>query len=595
MKNIKQAVAILSMCLMLQSCFTQSNNSTQGNDNRGNDEVSLFDNPSIQDLGWVDDFAYERIITRAQRKDVVAYTMKMIEDYAKNLKNRQLPWVAPTHSADEDFVVGYSYGWPEVPKIDPSPFFGYQITDPKVDGDKLKIVIVGGNHGREDPACWALHGLTDFLVSNDSRAKEIRENVIFYIYPAVNPDGRQFLLSEEHAALMDVNGSPELRAGGENNHNRVWHTNGEFVSIDLIKEAIRKDTEGGVEYFFDFHGIPLLTFTFTDENSADSPLGMALLQRGMNFRKSNVSQRDSSLMLRDWSMRDKGVTQYAFTPEIANQSKEGLLLNGQLFALALHDMINGTKRPIPHLMNDVSASVQPKQPISTWLMDGNTSNTSRDSGSTASGNLISWSKDSPFSYPENQSLTLEGENSAIDFGEESGLDSRQNMTVSLWAKGGMESSDLRYIMSRYSTSEDQRSWALVQMNLMEIQVILSTDGTHNGNKIKRHLSSLWPAKSIFDGTWRHLAFTYEAGEEGVLKLYVDGQELQAGSGLHYYSNGSVPELFDAEAHVRLGALEEDSKSFQGQLDEVGIWNYALSPQEVQWLAENSLKNVVNNN
>lgn len=291
-------------------------------------------------------------------------------------------------------------------------------------------------------------------------------------------------------------------------------------------------------------------------------------------------------------MSDEGFAKSAFTPEIANQSKDALLLEGQFFALAFHDMITETERRIPHLMKEVLAPVQPREPISAWLLDGNAENALRDSHPPVTEPCISWSRDTPFSYPENQSVTLGSEGSAIDFGGERGLDSHQSMTVSLWAKGDMESGEVRYIIGRYHPSEEQRSWALAQTNMTEVIVILSTDGTHNGNKIKRHLSSLWPAKDIFDGTWRHLAFTYEAGKEGVLTLYVDGQELQAGSGLHYYSNGSVPELFQAEANIRIGAVEGEADAFQGQLDEIGIWDYALSPQEIQWLAGNDLKKTI---
>ena len=593
----KQMIVILSTSLMLQSYGTDNDNGTPNNvDGDGKKNVvSLLDNPSIRELGWVEDFIYERIITRAQRKDVVAYTMKMKEDYVKNLKARQLPWVSPTHSSDENFVVGYSYGWPGETKIDPLPLFGYQITDPDVSGNKLKVVIVGGNHPREDSACWALHGLVDFLVSDDPKAKTIREQVIFYIYPTVNPDGRQFLSSPEHDSLMTVNGSPELKAAGETNHNRLWSTEGRFVSIDIIKAAMHKDTGGDADYLLDFHGIPQLTFSFTDEKSVHSPLGVALLRRGMNFRKSNVSPEDTPLTLRSWSMSHEGVAENAFTPEIANQSKEALFLEGQLFALAFHDMINETKRPVPHLVKEVFVPVQPKQPISSWLLDGNAENAVKDSRSPISENAIGWSRDTPFSYPNNQSLILENGHSAIDFGGKYDLDSRQSMTVSLWAKGDTESREIRYIISRYRPCGEQRSWAFVQTNLTEVKVILSTDGTHDGDKIKRYLSSLWPAKDIFDGTWRHLAFTYEAGKEGVLKLYVDGQELQPGSGLHYYSNSSVPGLFRAKANLRLGALKGDSNSFQGQLDEIAIWDYALSLQEIQWLAGNNLKNIINAN
>src|SRR5699024_7406933 len=237
----KKLVFILLISLLLQYCGISNHKGTSTHNEAGKNVVSLLGDSAVRALGWVDDFEYERMTTRAQRKDVVAYTMKMKEDHINNLKKRQLPWISPTHSGDEEFVVGHSYGWPGELKIDPLPLFGYQITDPHAEGYKLKVVVAGSNHAREDPACWALHGLVDFLVSDDPRAKAIREHTIFYIYPAVNPDGKQFLLSQEHESLMAINGNPELQAAGETNHNRQWHTSGKFVSIDEIKAAIHKD------------------------------------------------------------------------------------------------------------------------------------------------------------------------------------------------------------------------------------------------------------------------------------------------------------------------------------------------------------------
>ena len=553
--------------------------------------VSLKDDPSIRALTWVEDFTYQHIDTIAQRKNVVAYTMKMHEDYVENLKKRELPWVFPTHSSDEDFVVAYSSGWLGDPKIEPLPIFGYQITNPHVNRNKLKIVLVGGNHGREDPACWTFHGLIDFLVSDDPRAVQIRDHVTFYVYPAVNPDGRQYILSKKHASLMTVNGSPEIKSAGETNHNRLWNTAGSFISIDKVKAAIRKDVEGSADYLFDFHGIPLLTFLFADEEAARSPLGEALLRGGFNLRNSVVPDTVGS-KLRDWAVSKEGVAKYAFTPEVASLSKEEHFLEGQQFALAFHDMITETKRPIPHLEKKEVTPVQPKQPISSWLFDGNAINVAKDSRTPVSENLVKWSEESHFSYEGNQSLILGNEHSSIDFGGELDLDSRQSITVSLWIKGHSdETSDPRSIIGRF-LAPDQGSWSIVQMGrgLTDIMVSISGDGTRYGNNVKRNLSNIWPAKYIFDGTWRHFAFTYKSGGEGELKLYVDGQELRAGSGLHSYDEGKVKELFQAEANLRLGATE-DNNAFQGQLDEIGIWDYALSAHEIEWLVNNSLKNI----
>lgn len=44
-------------------------------------------------------------------------------------------------------------------------------------------MLAGGNHPREDPACWTLHGLVEFLVSEDPQARELRQGFEFFVYP----------------------------------------------------------------------------------------------------------------------------------------------------------------------------------------------------------------------------------------------------------------------------------------------------------------------------------------------------------------------------------------------------------------------------
>src|SRR5690606_7273411 len=104
--------------------------------------------------------------------------------------------------------------------------------DRDFDGPKLKVVLVGSNHPHEHPACWALHGMVEFLVSADPRAEMVRRHVVFYVYPVVNPDGKVAVLADRRGPFTNVNGNPELRAAGEKNHNRVWDTDGRFTSID---------------------------------------------------------------------------------------------------------------------------------------------------------------------------------------------------------------------------------------------------------------------------------------------------------------------------------------------------------------------------
>jgi len=51
------------------------------------------------------------------------------------------------------------------------------------------ILVISGLHGIEFPGIWAAKGIIDFLLSESSEAKEIRERFIVDIIPYGNPDG----------------------------------------------------------------------------------------------------------------------------------------------------------------------------------------------------------------------------------------------------------------------------------------------------------------------------------------------------------------------------------------------------------------------
>jgi|10_taG_2_1085330.scaffolds.fasta_scaffold25322_2 hypothetical protein len=89
----------------------------------------------------------------------------------------------------------------------------------------------------------------------------------------------------------------------------------------------------------------------------------------------------------------------------------------------------------------------------------------------------------------------------------------------------------------------------------------------------------WSRRVAFTDTtsWHHLVCIYAAGSEANSKMYLDGV-VQAGTTI-----GTFPDAADmdfAGLKTIIGAYYNTSYTFEGNLDEVAIWNSALSAEQI---------------
>ncbi len=234
--------------------------------------VSLRDFEWTRRYPWIGDFEYEALLQtkenlRVEKGTRERYRIEYVPRYTLEMKAahvarlRELPWVMPTPSADENLVLGQSHGWPEGeeipgwpyddygdPAVPPQDIFGYMITDPEVDGPKVKVVLVDGNHASEMHGSWGLHAMVDFLASEDPRAATLRRKAVFFVYPMVDPDGRYHqsrIRTMPAQSRYPIRGNPQMYAAwaaepdrwrpvaGRPDHNRIWNTRGAFATIDV--------------------------------------------------------------------------------------------------------------------------------------------------------------------------------------------------------------------------------------------------------------------------------------------------------------------------------------------------------------------------
>ena len=87
------------------------------------------------------------------------------------------------------------------------------------------------------------------------------------------------------------------------------------------------------------------------------------------------------------------------------------------------------------------------------------------------------------------------------------------------------------------------------------------------------------ATSLFptDGTWMHIAATYDGA---MIRLYINGIEEGSKAASITIATNDLP--------LSIGAQSDGSRFFQGALDQVRVYNRALSAEEIAGLVGGSL-------
>jgi len=159
-------------------------------------------------------------------------------------------------------------------------------------------------------------------------------------------------------------------------------------------------------------------------------------------------------------------------------------------------------------------------------------------------------------------LAFDGQDDHVDLGTTADLNVTAQITVAAWIKVKAFDMDWQTIIAKGDTA-----WRL------------SRD---QGDNLHFACTGLWPEwvrgkAGVNDGQWHHVAGVYDGSE---LRLYIDGK-LDAS----VKTQGSI----NANTHpVWIGDnAEEPGRAWNGLIDDVRLYNYALSQTEIEILAERS--------
>ncbi len=137
------------------------------------------------------------------------------------------------------------------------------------------------------------------------------------------------------------------------------------------------------------------------------------------------------------------------------------------------------------------------------------------------------------------------------------------------------------IISKYIGAGNQRSYTIHTHhdNINALASDISADGTYNAGVTATSAST--DTGTLEPGTWQHIAMTYKAGK--FIRLYINGVmkgEADA-SAVNKLFDNNVPLIIGNDFQIGGQHRAGQPREFTGKIDEVVIFNRALSDAEIQ--------------
>jgi hypothetical protein len=204
----------------------------------------------------------------------------------------------------------------------------------------------------------------------------------------------------------------------------------------------------------------------------------------------------------------------------------------------------------------VSYSAEGAGIVAHWRLD----NDATDSVGNINGTLINGADFTTDAIVGSHALVLESPGSQyVDFGNPSGLpDGRSPRSLCAWGMTDTIASGYRWMAAYGSPSTGQAMFVGMLGNTL-------VGGGYGGDDVS--VAGFWEV-----GVWRHICLTYDGN---VARMYADGAEVTSAA-----KNWNV---VLSRAHI--GRQVNDAAEFwDGLVDDVRIYDYALSPAEIKKLA-----------
>jgi len=173
----------------------------------------------------------------------------------------------------------------------------------------------------------------------------------------------------------------------------------------------------------------------------------------------------------------------------------------------------------------------------------------------------------------NYSMSFDGTNTKIEFGDVNGFDRTDAFSGSCWVylTGG---SINEYIISKQDDTT-RKGYVFYVNSTRKLGVIISRDASVN-------IAQVLSTSNMPNNTWTHIAFTYDGSSTRAgIKLYINGV-LQT---LNYYGDSNITgSIVDASLPFQISGRDGiTTNAVNGKIDQVSIFDYELSSSQVSTL------------
>ena len=209
--------------------------------------------------------------------------------------------------------------------------------------------------------------------------------------------------------------------------------------------------------------------------------------------------------------------------------------------------------------------------VGHWKMDETSGTTAYDlSGNGNNGTLTAGptiSTDTPSKYFSTRSVSFDGTDDVVIINDSNSLDMTEAITISYWEKQSTANFNNGIVFKGPLTSS-QGVYSIGHYQGTNSKIMFRINGS-----ISEDNGQITSSTDLAAGTWYHVAATYDRTN---MKIYING--------VLEKTNSFTPAINTNADPLHIGSYYDTSHRFNGLIDDVRIYNTALSNDEIRDLA-----------